>query len=214
MIAMSPHTKVYLAKDATDMRRNFRGLTTLTESVLRQEPVSSHLFVFLNRRRDLMILYWDGTGFCIWYKRLERGSFQCTTARHNGARQSPGQWGGRERGSCRRRRHAASGSRRGVGHAGGGALVVARSLERATDVVALELGQGRTGSAMVGRRSAGLRSPTVWVLNRRGRRVVRRAVADATIAGFVPQVPADAAPSSRQARTVRASESLGAEFTF
>ncbi len=81
MIAISPHTKVYLAKDATDMRRSFRGLITLTESVLRQEPVSGHLFVFLNRRRDLMkILYWDGTGFCIWYKRLERGSFQRPTA--------------------------------------------------------------------------------------------------------------------------------------
>ena len=77
MIAISAHTKVYLAKDATDMRRSFRGLITLTEAVLRQEPVSGHLFVFLNRRRDLMkILYWDGTGFCIWYKRLERGSFQ------------------------------------------------------------------------------------------------------------------------------------------
>jgi transposase len=77
MIAISPHTKVYLAKDATDMRRSFRGLITQTESVLRQEPISGHLFVFLNRRRDLMkILYWDGTGFCIWYKRLERGSFQ------------------------------------------------------------------------------------------------------------------------------------------
>jgi transposase len=77
MIAISPHIKVYLAKDATDMRRSFLGLITLTESVLRQEPVSGHLFVFLNRRRDLMkILYWDGTGFCIWYKRLERGSFQ------------------------------------------------------------------------------------------------------------------------------------------
>jgi len=77
MIALSAHTKVYLAKDATDMRRSFRGLILLTEAVLRQEPVSGHLFVFLNRRRDLMkILYWDGTGFCIWYKRLERGSFQ------------------------------------------------------------------------------------------------------------------------------------------
>jgi transposase len=77
MIAISAHTKVYLAKDATDMRRSFRGLILLTEAVLRQEPASGHLFVFLNRRRDLMkILYWDGTGFCIWYKRLERGSFQ------------------------------------------------------------------------------------------------------------------------------------------
>ena len=77
MIALSAHTKVYLAKDATDMRKSFRGLILLTEAVLRQEPASGHLFVFLNRRRDLMkILYWDGTGFCIWYKRLERGSFQ------------------------------------------------------------------------------------------------------------------------------------------
>ena len=77
MIAISAHTKVYLAKDAADMRKSFRGLITLTEAVLQQEPASGHLFVFLNRRQDLMkILYWDGTGFCIWYKRLERGSFQ------------------------------------------------------------------------------------------------------------------------------------------
>ncbi len=77
MIPLSAQTKVYLAKDPTDMRRSFRGLITLTEAVLRQEPLSGHLFVFLNRRRDLMkILYWDGSGFCIWYKRLERGTFQ------------------------------------------------------------------------------------------------------------------------------------------
>jgi len=77
MIALWAHTKVYLAKDATDMRKSFRGLILLTEAVLCQEPVSGHLFVFLNRRQDLMkVLYWDGTGFCIWYKRLERGSFQ------------------------------------------------------------------------------------------------------------------------------------------
>jgi len=77
MIAISAQTKLYLARDATDMRKSFRGLILLTEAVLQQEPVSGHLFVFLNRRQDLMkILYWDGTGFCIWYKRLERGSFQ------------------------------------------------------------------------------------------------------------------------------------------
>ena len=77
VIATSVHTKMYLAKDATDMRKGFPGLVALTEAVLRQEPTSGHLFVFLNRRRDLMkVLYWDGTGFCIWAKRLERGSFQ------------------------------------------------------------------------------------------------------------------------------------------
>jgi len=77
MIAPSLHTKVYLARDVTDMRKSFPGLIVLTEAVLRQEPTSGHLFMFLNRRRDMMkILYWDGTGFCIWAKRLERGSFQ------------------------------------------------------------------------------------------------------------------------------------------
>lgn len=77
MIVPSFHTKVYLARDPADMRKSFPGLMVLTEAVLRQEPSSGHLFMFLNRRRDMMkILYWDGTGFCIWAKRLERGSFQ------------------------------------------------------------------------------------------------------------------------------------------
>ncbi len=81
MLALSAQTRVYLAKAATDMRKSFRGLLTLTEGVLQQQPASGHLFVFLNRRRDLMkILYWDGSGYCIWYKRLERGSFQLPPA--------------------------------------------------------------------------------------------------------------------------------------
>lgn len=81
MIAFSAQTRVYFAKAATDMRKSFRGLLTLTESVLQQQPASGHLFVFLNRRRDLMkILYWDGSGYCIWYKRLERGRFQLPPA--------------------------------------------------------------------------------------------------------------------------------------
>ena len=89
MIAPSLHTKMYLAKEATDMRKGFPGLIALTEAVLRQEPTSGHLFVFLNRRRDMMkILYWDGTGFCLWAKRLERGSFQRPPAA--GGDESPG----------------------------------------------------------------------------------------------------------------------------
>jgi transposase len=77
MPPISAHTKVFLAQNATDMRRSFPGLITLTEAVLRKDPASGHLFVFLNRRRDMIkVLYWDGSGFCIWYKRLERGTFQ------------------------------------------------------------------------------------------------------------------------------------------
>jgi transposase len=45
--------------------------------VLKQDPLSGHLFVFINRRRDrIKLLYWGGTGFCIWYQQLEKGSFQ------------------------------------------------------------------------------------------------------------------------------------------
>ena len=81
MLALSVQTRVYLAKAATDMRKSFRGLLMLTEGVLQQHPASGHLFVFLNRRRDLMkILYWDGSGYCIWYKRLECGRFQLPPA--------------------------------------------------------------------------------------------------------------------------------------
>ena len=77
MFLLSPQTRVFLAKQPTDMRKSFRGLLVLTEAVLRQEPASGHLFVFMNRRRDLLkILHWDGGGFWIWYRRLERGRFQ------------------------------------------------------------------------------------------------------------------------------------------
>lgn len=86
MIAAAAQTKVYLARDATDMRKSFRGLLALTEAVLRQEPASGHWFVFVNRRRDLMkILAWDGSGFWIWYKRLERGRFQMPTVATGGS---------------------------------------------------------------------------------------------------------------------------------
>jgi len=77
MFLLSPQTKVFLAKEATDMRKSFRGLVTVTEAVLQEDPTSGHLFVFVNRRRDMMkILHWDGAGFWIWYRQLERGTFQ------------------------------------------------------------------------------------------------------------------------------------------
>lgn len=63
------------------MRKSFPGLLALTEAVLRQDPASGHLFVFVNRRRDLLkILHWDGSGYWIWYRRLERGTFQLPRA--------------------------------------------------------------------------------------------------------------------------------------
>ena len=77
MLSIPPQTRVFLYREPTDMRKSFQGLVALTESVLRQDPLSGHLFVFINRRRDrIKILYWGGIGFCIWYQQLEQGTYQ------------------------------------------------------------------------------------------------------------------------------------------
>jgi transposase len=66
--------RVYLP--AVDLRRSFDGLESLVRSEMGEDPLSGGLFVFLNRRRDrTKLLYWDGTGWWIWYKRLEAGTF-------------------------------------------------------------------------------------------------------------------------------------------
>ncbi len=65
---------VFLHGSPVDMRKPFTGLIALTARALAQDPLSGHLFVFINRRGDyLKALYWDRTGFCLWAKRLERG---------------------------------------------------------------------------------------------------------------------------------------------
>jgi transposase len=77
MLGLSPSLRIYLATDPTDMRRGFNGLQGQVSGVLQQDPLSGHLFLFVNRRRDkLKILYWDRDGLAIWYKRLESGTFQ------------------------------------------------------------------------------------------------------------------------------------------
>jgi transposase len=76
MLALPPSVRVFLATGATDIRKSFDGLSALAQSVLEQDPLSGHLFVFCNRRRDrLKILYWDRSGFWILHKRLEKGTF-------------------------------------------------------------------------------------------------------------------------------------------
>ena len=77
MIALPPQVRVFLYRLPTDMRKSFHGLVALTESVLKQDPLSGSLFVFLNRRRDrIKILYWGQSGYCIWYQQLQKGTYQ------------------------------------------------------------------------------------------------------------------------------------------
>ena len=80
MIRLSLGVNVFLCTAPTDMRRGFDGLSGMAESLMQQDPLSGHLFVFRNRNRDkLKILYWDQDGLAIWYKRLEQGTFQFPT---------------------------------------------------------------------------------------------------------------------------------------
>ena len=74
--------RVFLYGHPVDMRKSFTGLYALTRQGLGQDPLSGHLFVFVNRRGDyLKCLYFDRTGFCLWAKRLERGRFVSNWAR-------------------------------------------------------------------------------------------------------------------------------------
>lgn len=76
MIPFSQNLKVFLAPGTTDMRKSFDGLYALVAETLGSDPLSGHLFCFSNRRRDrLKLLFWDGSGLCVFAKRLERGTF-------------------------------------------------------------------------------------------------------------------------------------------
>jgi transposase len=76
VLSLPPSVKIFLAPGATDMRKAIDGLSALVRSVLAQDALSGHLFVFCNRRRDrLKILVWDLGGFWLLMKRLEVGTF-------------------------------------------------------------------------------------------------------------------------------------------
>lgn len=80
MITVANGLKVFLCAHPADMRRSFDGLSGMAKTIIDQNPLSGHLFIFRNRNRDrLKILYWDKDGLAIWYKRLEKGTFQFPT---------------------------------------------------------------------------------------------------------------------------------------
>jgi transposase len=76
MTLLPPGVKVHLAFGYTDMRKGMDGLAVMVQEVLRQDAFSGHLFVFRGRKANLLkIIYWDGTGLCLYTKRLETGVF-------------------------------------------------------------------------------------------------------------------------------------------
>lgn len=77
MWSPSRSVQIWLYRQPVDLRRSFDGLSALAKNSLREDPLSGAVFVFVNRRRTQMrCLYFDGDGYCLWSKRLERGRFQ------------------------------------------------------------------------------------------------------------------------------------------
>ena len=76
--------RIFLCTTPTNMSYSFDSLMGQAQEIFDQDPLSGHLFLFLNRSRDrIKILFWDRDGFCIFYKRLEAGTFQLPEASSN-----------------------------------------------------------------------------------------------------------------------------------
>jgi transposase len=77
MFAFSSAARIYVCKESVDLRNGFEGLGFLVESLFGESITGGAYFAFFNRKRNKMkILYWDGDGLAIWFKRLEKGSFK------------------------------------------------------------------------------------------------------------------------------------------
>jgi len=76
MLSIDTRTRVYIAREPVDFRKQIDGLALIVQETLGLDPFSSHLFVFTNRTRDkLKLLYWHRNGYILLYKRLEKGRF-------------------------------------------------------------------------------------------------------------------------------------------
>lgn len=77
MLTLPPSVRIHVAVGPVDIRKSFDGLSAAAREILREDPMSGHLFVFRNRRGDrIKILFWDRSGFALFYKRLERSTFR------------------------------------------------------------------------------------------------------------------------------------------
>lgn len=77
MFALSAHQRFHLYRHATDMRKGFNGLSGLVRNKLGKNPLDGSAYIFLNRRGNrIKILVWEAGGFTLYYKLLEKGTFQ------------------------------------------------------------------------------------------------------------------------------------------
>ena len=81
MIQPPAGARLYLAAGVTDMRKGIAGLSAMAQEGGRQRPSNGAVFAFRGRRGDrIKLLFWDGQGFCLYYKVLERGRFPWPSA--------------------------------------------------------------------------------------------------------------------------------------
>ena len=81
MLSIPSTALIFLHTRPTDMRKGFDGLSGIVREAFDADPLDGSLFLFINRRRDrLKILHFDGTGFWLYYKRLEAGTFEVLTS--------------------------------------------------------------------------------------------------------------------------------------
>jgi len=81
MLSFSSTQRYFLYGPATDMRKGFAGLSGLVRAHMHHDLMSGDVFIFINRRRDrIKLLMWDVTGFALYYKQLERGTFEVSTS--------------------------------------------------------------------------------------------------------------------------------------
>lgn len=76
MLAIPANSRLYIYEYPVVMRKSFEGLSAIVEQFFPGELLTGAFFVFFNRRKDhIKVLFWDGDGFVIYYKRLEEGTF-------------------------------------------------------------------------------------------------------------------------------------------
>ncbi len=82
MLGLTDHHRFYFYQKAADMRKGFDGLSGLVRNEMGADPLDGSVYIFVNRRRDRMkMLVWESGGFMLYYKRLERGTFQLPLAK-------------------------------------------------------------------------------------------------------------------------------------
>lgn len=77
MFSLCSEHRFLLYSEPTDMRKSFDGLSGLIQNKLLSDPRSGDVFIFINKSRDkIKLLYWEGIGYTLYYKRLEKGRFE------------------------------------------------------------------------------------------------------------------------------------------